>query len=191
MNVMSSLSRGVSREADYDNYASVPTRSGQPSSNERSYLIPLTLSETGPTKDRLFSALADMKVFFSQVAMHMDREWRDRLFLQLDRLHDPEEWDMADDPVGIGSFRTFLRMMFLLKPERPPGLALANDGHLLAHWISGRDRLTIECLSDDRLKVVFTRWLGEAPDRGAIMTTIDRLDRTLSPYDPSCWFQAH
>ena len=184
MTVMPSLSRGISREAEYSTYALMAGRSGQRPAREQTHFVEASASE-----ERLFSALAEMKVFFSKIAMHMDRGWRNRLFVQLDRLHDPAQWDEADDPVEIGSFRTFLRMMFLLKSARHPGLALANNGHLLAHWINGRDRLTIECLRDDKVKLVFTRWLGEEPDRGAIFTNIDGVVRALAPYDSSCWFE--
>jgi hypothetical protein len=185
MTVVSNLSRGFSKEAKYNAYALTAGRSGQPLVPEQIQLV-----EANAEEERLFSALAEMKVFFSKVAMHMDRSWRDRLFKQLDRLHDTAQWDEADDPVEIGSFRTFLRMMFLLKPDRPPGIALANHGHLLAYWINGRDRLTIECLGDDKVKIVFTRWLGDEPDRGAIMTNIDGVFRALIPYNSSCWFKA-
>src|ERR1700730_14825270 len=43
-------------------------------------------------QERLFDALAGAKVLTAQVAMHLDRQWRDKLFRQLDSLHDPDEW---------------------------------------------------------------------------------------------------
>src|ERR1700735_1244401 len=41
----------------------------------------------------LFDALAAAKILTSQVAMHLDEGWRDKLFRQLDSLHDPAEWE--------------------------------------------------------------------------------------------------
>lgn len=193
MNAAISLSEGLSEEVRYNVYDLTFGRSGQQLMPEQQMALPIETKTNfigaNRIEEKLFSALAEMKVFFSQIAMHMESEWRNRLFLQLDRLHDPAEWDVGDDPVEIGSFRTFLRMMFLLKPKCPPGLALANEGHLLAHWINGRNRLSIECLNGDELKVVFTRWINERPDRGAIVTSIDRVGLNLSPYEPACWFE--
>lgn len=183
MTHMPALSRGSSRDSEFISSSLVGKRSGEARLHRNTHF-----AEASPSEEKLYSALSAMKIFTSQVAMHMDRSWRDTLFGQLDRLHDPAQWDESDDPVEIASFRTFLRLMFLLKPNRHPGLALANNGHLLAHWISNKDRLTIECLRDDKVKIVFTRWFGDEPDRGAILTNIDRVHSFLASYDPSCWF---
>lgn len=175
-------SRGVSAEA------AILSRSwGEPRSGE---LPGDTVPAARSCEETLFSALAEMKVLTSQVAMHLERSWRDRLFVQLDRLHDLEQWDEGDDPAEIGSFRTFLRMMFLLKVEKQPGLGLANGGHLLAFWIDDQNRLTIECLRRDKVKLVLTRRLGEEKESAAILTNIDRVKDVLAPYDPSCWFES-
>ena len=183
MTLMPTSSRGNSPEAALITANRDPWRSGQRPQNAVA-----SFAAANPIEEKLFAARSAMKVLTSQVAMHLDRAWRDRLFAQLDRLHDPEQWDDGDDPVDIASFRTFLRMMFVLKPDRPPGLALANEGHLLANWIDGRDRLTIECLPNDRVRLVLTRWVNEEPDRAAIATSIDRVQRSLAPYEPICWF---
>ena len=55
--------------------------------------------ETKTLEDRLFDATANVKILTSQVAMHLDPEWRERLFKQLDSLHDPEEWEAEDKPI--------------------------------------------------------------------------------------------
>ena len=48
-------------------------------------IVPRTKS----LEERLFDALASVKVLTSKIAMHLDRKWRDRLFAQLDRMHSP------------------------------------------------------------------------------------------------------
>jgi hypothetical protein len=185
MNIAPSVSRGISREATYVADSVVGTRSGQ---TPASAVLKHTTSDT--TEEALFTALASLKVLTSQVAMHLDKAWRNRLFSRLDRIHEPAQWDQADDPISAGSFLTFLRLMFLLKPDRQANISLANEGHLVASWINGRDRLTIECLPKDQVKVVLTRWLGSERDSAAILTNIDRVQRVLTAYDPACWFSA-
>ncbi len=137
----------------------------------------------------LFAALADMKIHTSQVAMHMDDTWRTKLFAQLDRLHDPEEWDPADSPIGFDSFRTLLRAMFVLNPRRRPGLSLANHGHVVAMWIEGDNRLTIECMPGDAVTVVLVRYLAGKRESAAVMASTERIAEVLQPYAPECWFQ--
>src|SRR5271169_5166963 len=62
-----------------------------------------------PLEARLFDALAAVKILTAQVAMHLDGEWRRKLFGQLDSLHDPEEWESGDEPVNQSSFATFFK----------------------------------------------------------------------------------
>jgi hypothetical protein len=143
----------------------------------------------GKIHDMLFTALERMKIHTSLVAMHMDAAWRTKLFAQLDRLHDPVEWDPADCPISLDSYRTLLRLMFVLQPNRRPGLSLANHGHAVAMWRDGENRLSIECRPNDALTVVLSRRIGNnPPDAAAISTTIERVADLLNPYAPECWF---
>src|SRR4051794_30233514 len=79
-----------------------------------------------PLETRLFDALAAVKILTAQVAMHLDGEWRRKLFGQLDSLHDPKEWESGDEPVGQSSFATFLKVILSIRPERRPGLGLSH-----------------------------------------------------------------
>src|SRR5262245_6421440 len=84
--------------------------------------------------ERVFQALAEAKIVTSEVAMHLSTEWRQRLFRQLDSLHDLEEWQEGDQPIDSGSFATFLRAIIALNVTRRPGLGLTPLGYLLASW---------------------------------------------------------
>ena len=99
--------------------------------------------------EKLYDALAAFKIRTAFVAMHLDREWRAGLFRQLDSLMAAADWEATDPPPASASYSTFLRMLMLLRPKRRPGLGATNDGHLIAMWTSGDDRLTIECLPND------------------------------------------
>jgi hypothetical protein len=138
--------------------------------------------------ERLFDALAGVKILTAQVAMHLDREWRDKLFRQMDSLHDPAEWENGDEPVQQASFATFLKAILDINPERRPGLGLSHAGYLIAAWTTGPDRLTIEFLPDDRVRWVLARHHEDEPDRFAGQTPVTRLTEGLQPHRPQHWF---
>jgi hypothetical protein len=138
--------------------------------------------------ERVFEALAAAKILTSQVAMHLERAWRDRLFQQLDALHDTSEWEEGDEPVQQSSFATFLKAVLSLHPECRPGLGLSHNGNLVAAWTTGRDRLTIEFLPNDRVRWVLARYLEDEPDRFAGQTAVTRLAEGLAPHRPEHWF---
>jgi hypothetical protein len=140
------------------------------------------------TAERLHAALASAKVMTSEVVMHLDREWRDRLFDQLDDLLDVEDWHEDDEPLLDESFRTFLRLILYQKPGRRPGLGLSHRGHLIAAWTAGADRLTLECGADDTIRWVLSCEIHGARERAAGETHVARLPEILRPYGPDRWF---
>lgn len=141
-----------------------------------------------PLEERLFDATANVKILTSQVAMHLEREWRDKLFRQLDSLHDPAEWEPDDEPIQQASFATFLKAIVQIKPQRRPGLGLSHGGHLIAAWSAGPDRLTIEFLPNDRVRWVIARYRDGESEHYAGQTAVSRLADGLAPYDPKYWF---
>ena len=137
---------------------------------------------------QLFDALANVKILTSQVAMHMEREWRDRLFQQLDSLHDIDEWEDGDHPIQQSSFSTFLKAMLSIKPDRRPGLGLSHAGHLIAAWTTDQDRLTIEFLPNDRIRWVLSHHYNGDVERYAGDSAISRLSDGLLGHHPEHWF---
>jgi hypothetical protein len=147
--------------------------------------------QPAPMKDlgeRLFDALAGAKVLTAAVSMHLDRTWRDKLFRQLDSLHDLAEWEEGDEPLQHSSFATFLKAMLTINPQRRPGLGLSHTGHLIAAWTTDRDRLTIEFLPNDRVRWTLARYKDDEPDRFAGQTPVSRLAEGLAPHQPEHWF---
>ena len=142
-------------------------------------------------EERLFDATSAVKVLTAQVAMHMTREWRDKLFSQIESLHDLDEWDTDDKPVERSSFASFLKAILFIKPQRHPGLGLSYEGHLIAAWTTDKDRLTTEFLAKDRVRWVVTRDLGGEGgeiERAAGQTAVFRLYDCLTAYNPKRWF---
>lgn len=138
--------------------------------------------------EALFDARAAAKELASMVAMHLDSEWRKKLFAQLDSLHDPEEWEKGDIPLQRSSFNTFLRTICLVQPKCRPGLGLSAAGHLIAVWLARGNRLTIEFLPSDYIKIVLSNNLGNYVERAAISTKAELLLSKLAPYQPDQWF---
>jgi hypothetical protein len=149
-----------------------------------------TLLEGKPLELQVFNALADAKILTSHVAMHLQREFRERLFRQLDSLHDTDEWEDDDEPINKSSFQTFLKAILTIKPDRGPGLGLSHTGNLIAAWTTGRDRLTIEFLPKDRVNWVLARYSDntDEPARFAGQTNVAELIEGLAPHRPAHWF---
>ena len=149
----------------------------------------LSLSPSGMAiEERLFDATSSVKMLTAQVAMHMNKEWRDKLFSQIDSLHDLDEWDADDKPVKKSSFATFLKTILQIRPQRHPGLGLTYEGYLIAAWTTGQDRLTTEFLPNDRVRWVLTRNLDGEVERATGETKVSRLYECLNPYQPDHWF---
>jgi hypothetical protein len=152
-------------------------------------LTPKTVVEGQPLEVRAFDALANAKILTAQVAMHLEREFRERLYRQLDSLHDTDEWEEGDEPLNQSSFQTFLKAILTIKAERRPGLGLSHTGNLIAAWTTARDRLTIEFLPNDRVRWVLARYRDtDEPAQFAGQTNVSELVEGLAPHHPEHWF---
>ena len=136
----------------------------------------------------LFDALAGYKIETSRISMHLDKDVRIRLFRQLDSMLDEEEWDPRDPPPSLASFRTFLRMMLRINPERRPGLGAGHAGNIVAAWTVGKNRLTVECQPNDKIRWVLSREVDGTVERAAGESSAGRLKDVLVPYLPKIWF---
>ena len=139
-------------------------------------------------EERLFDSLAVFKAHIAQVAMHMDNDWRHRLFGQLDDMMAAEDWDPRDLPPSLQSFATFLRTMLFLSPEKRPGLALTGAGHITGSWTDRDRRLTVEFLPHDNVRWVVSYRHGLETETFAGSVKSERLWHSLTAYSPSRWF---
>lgn len=155
-------------------------------------------SSTGPTKlvsvkvsleETLFDALAAAKILTSKVSMHLDQALRDKLFNQIDRIHEIEDWDKADHPIKSESYRSFLKWLVVTSPLRGPGLGLTSSGNLIAAWMAGADRLILEFLKNDKVKWLVKRQHLDEVEIGSGQTTIERMREVLAPYNPESFFK--
>jgi hypothetical protein len=143
--------------------------------------------------DTIEGQLAEKRVAFKRVAasvgMHLDPDWRTRLFAKLDSLMDQEEWDRDFALPSEQSFSTFLRMIIYLHPTKRPGLGLSAKGHFLASWSRLDDRIVIESLANDDVRWVLSRAVGDIRESGAGKTKIHRIPDVIHPYEPDHLFR--
>lgn len=137
---------------------------------------------------RLNNRKVALKRQVADFAMHLDAVWRVKLFEQLDDLLDFEQWNEEDELPNIESFRTFMRVVLHCHPDIRPGLGLTSDGHMIAAWTTGRDRLTVECHPEDHIRWVAVKYDGDDRISTATISVARHLPRYLRPYEPSRWF---
>lgn len=145
-------------------------------------------SEATDPNAKVFDQLVALKVSTSSLAMHLDGAWRRGLFGQLDHLLDPEDWDFSDTLPTTESFKTFLRLMISLGHVRRPSLGSTATGDIIAAWIVGKDRLTLECLPEDHVRWIISTTLSGEATSAAGRTKIHLLEPLLEPYNPRTWF---
>jgi len=146
------------------------------------------LPDTKSLDEYLFDARANVKIIASKVSMHIKSELREKLFRQIDLLHDVDEWAPDDIPINPLSFECFLAGFMQINPERGPGLGLSHTGNTIASWTPDGDRLIIEFLPNHYVSWVLTRFIGNEQERFSGYTKVNRLFKSLSSYEPEHWF---
>lgn len=147
-------------------------------------------AEPSDPTTQVYDQLVALKVTTSTLAMHLDSAWRAGLFRQLDFLLDPDEWDFSDELPNLASFRTFLRLMIALGTVKRPSLGATANGDLIAAWIAGSDRLTVECLADDQVRWVLSETVGGDRISAAGRNPSHLLRGYLNPHNPGKWFDS-
>lgn len=153
-----------------------------PMPSKRQGVVVKTLAE------KLYDSLANAKVATAQVAMHLDENWRTRLFAQLDDLLNVDDWHEDDEPVEGSSFETFLRVIIYQGAKRRPGLGVSHRGNLIAAWTRGADRLTLEFFPDNTVRWVLSCENDGEFERAAGETPVRRLPKVLGAFRPDRWF---
>lgn len=142
--------------------------------------------ESEPSK--LFEATAQAKIWTSRIAMHLDRTIRDRLFRQLDVLHNADEWVTGENPLNLESYKTFARAIIFHNIDSKPGLALMPSGNVIAIWQVNSDKLSVEFLPDNKTRWMIQYTTAAGRERTSATTPLERLREVLFPYCADRWF---
>jgi len=108
-------------------------------------------------EDQLFENGAQLKVSFSNIAMHLTTKWRTTIFEQLDFLLMLENWQDDSALIQMPTFLTFLRFLIFAAPNRLPSLGVSPNGNVLAAWLKGDERITVQFLPEDRAVATLIR----------------------------------
>jgi hypothetical protein len=145
--------------------------------------------QSGTIQNQLCGKLAAMKQTLTAVSMYFDPLWRSELIERLDRIHDAGDWEGDDRELpSERSFATFLRTIIYLHPTKRPGIGLSAQGHFLASWRRGTDRIVIEFLPNDELKWVLSQTIDGDRESGAGINQIHRLPDLIAGYEPDRFF---
>jgi len=145
-------------------------------------------SDEKSIREKLFDAKAIAKIKIAEVSMHLDTKWREKIFRQLDLMHDDADWESDDVPIQILSIVTFLRSLGVIDYKKYPSLGMSNSGYLLAAWLYNENRLTLEFLPIDKVRWVLSVKSEDSYESAAGETQLPVLMSRLSPYDPGQWF---
>jgi hypothetical protein len=143
---------------------------------------------SGTIENQLRAKLATMKQIWTAVSMYFDPAWRTELIGKLERFHEADDWEDDREFPSERSFSTFLRAIIYLHPTKRPGLGLSAQGHFLASWRRGSDRIVIEFLPNDELKWVLSQTIEGDRESGAGINQIHRLPDVIAGYEPDRFF---
>lgn len=143
---------------------------------------------SGDLSHQLKGKAQSLKGIAGAVAMHLDADWRRRLFARLDEICDPEEWEVDCALPSEQSFSTFVRMIIYLHPTKRPSIGLAPNGNFLSAWRHGDDRITIESLANDEVRWSLSRTLEGERELAAGRVQIHRVPDVTDAYDPDPLF---
>lgn len=106
---------------------------------------------------QLFDNAAELKIALSHIVMHLAPEWRAIIFRQIDSLLDMNSWQDDSAFIQKSTFMTFLRFIIFAAPTRLPSLGVSLNGHILAAWNNGEQRIAVEFFSVDKASATFVK----------------------------------
>jgi hypothetical protein len=106
---------------------------------------------------QLFDNAAELKISLSQIVMHLVPEWRAIIFRQIDSLLEMNSWQDDSAFIQKSTFTTFLRFIIFAAPTRLPSLGVSLNGHILAAWKNGNQRIAVEFFSEDKAAATFVK----------------------------------
>ena len=151
-------------------------------------VVPTAVEKKPTVEEELFVASADAKIWASRVSMKLPKGVRERLFRQLDMLHDADEWMDDGKPINLESFQSLVRSILVHKIKSNPALALMPNGNIVALWEAHTSRLSVEFLPTGKVRWSVQAEVDGSEERAAGLASIVRLREILAPFGGGIWF---
>lgn len=137
----------------------------------------------------LFDVSAYAKIQISQVSMHINEDFKNSLFRQIDNLLDSDEWDPDDKLMQRDSFKWFLKAILDLAPEKSPSLGISNKGNVLSAWVKERNKLILEFFPSGLAQWSITTRTDEFEEFSSARVSVQLLKEKLAKFNTDFWFK--
>lgn len=125
----------------------------------------------------------------SSVAMHLGPNFSAGLKRQFTTMLGHEAWEAADDFPTSTAVDAFLQLLKSIGSSNRPGIGTNGEGSVTAFWVSGKSRLTVDCINLETAQWTLTRAFdAERVERAAGKCSPDRVAICVRPFSPEVWF---
>jgi hypothetical protein len=139
------------------------------------------------------SALEGTLDRFQQRLSDMSRYMPDGFALgiskQFSQMLDEDAWEDVDAVPESQSLDTLIQVLIATSSQRRPGIGTDGLGSISAYWDAENGRLTIDCLPDLSVKVLFSRRQNDGNvARGSFRCKANMVSAGLAAWNPGIWF---
>ena len=140
---------GLTQGTLQQNLTSIPAIAGKSvtQASNQSQEVHKTFSE------KVFDHAVLLKVLLAQYTMHLNNQFRERTFLEIDRLLNDQDWYEEDTFPNEPSFRSFVSWSIYTSEFDWTSLGISNDGNTLVAWKAGESLITANFTKEE-----FVRW---------------------------------
>lgn len=126
----------------------------------------------------------------SEISMHLPQGFAAGLNRQFANLMDEDAWEDEDELISPHALAAFILALLYTKTNRRPGIGTNGRGSITASWTEGDNRLTIECLPTERVRLILSRRGDDGEIERAAFDPMrpERVSDVLVPFHPEVWF---
>ena len=128
----------------------------------------------------------------SEISMHLPTGFAAGLNRQFANLMDDDAWEDDDELVSPEAVTAFILTLLSTRTKRRPGIGTNGRGSITGSWTNGDNRLTIECLPNERVRLILSRRRDNGDVERAAFEEMrpERIRAVLAPFNPEVWFDS-
>lgn len=128
----------------------------------------------------------------SEISMKLPKGFAAGLNRQFANLMDDDAWEDDDELVSPEAVTAFILTLLSTHTKRRPGIGTNGRGSITGSWTNGDNRLTIECLPNERVRLILSRRRDNGDVERAAFEAIrpERIRALLAPFNPEVWFDS-